>query len=97
MAFDWHEFLLLARWLQAQGTSIGISGEAVARCAMGRAYYAAYGHAHRYRAGDGGQVRRIALAHHPFGRRCCGCLPADCRLLTAGCRLFSAGDVPSHS
>jgi hypothetical protein len=49
MAFDWREFLNLARWLKDQASAnAGFSTEAAYRCAMGRAYYAAFGHAHRY-------------------------------------------------
>jgi hypothetical protein len=49
MAFDWREFLTLARSLHTQLTtgSLG-STEAVFRTLVGRAYYAAYGYAHDY-------------------------------------------------
>jgi hypothetical protein len=47
MAFDWREYLALARWLQAN-TPPGISQEAAQRCAISRAYFAAYGHALNY-------------------------------------------------
>jgi len=46
MAFDWREFLDLARWLQSQvEAKAGISSEAAFRSAIGRAYFAAFGHA----------------------------------------------------
>src|SRR6266849_3641250 len=49
MAFDWREFLDLARWLRAQvAAKAGISSEAAFRSAIGRAYFAAYGYAHHY-------------------------------------------------
>jgi hypothetical protein len=47
MAFDWRENLELARWLQ-NNVPPGISMECALRCAIGRAYYAAYGHALNY-------------------------------------------------
>ena len=47
MAFDWREYLLLARFLQGQiGTKY--SEESVNRSAVSRAYYAAYCHARNY-------------------------------------------------
>lgn len=49
MAFDWKEFLELARFLQAQlQAKANLPQEAAYRCAIGRAYYAAYGYAHKY-------------------------------------------------
>jgi hypothetical protein len=49
MAFDWREFLDLARWLQSQvEAKVGIASEAAFRSAIGRAYFAAFGHAHHY-------------------------------------------------
>jgi hypothetical protein len=47
MAFDWKEYLALAQHLQGQSTS-GFSQEAVLRCAVSRAYYAAFCHARNY-------------------------------------------------
>jgi hypothetical protein len=47
MAFDWRDYLKLAQWLQAN-TPPGISQEAAFRCAISRAYYAAFGHACNY-------------------------------------------------
>ena len=47
MPFDWQEFLAVAHFLQGQ-TSAGFSAEAGQRTLIGRAYYAAYGHALRY-------------------------------------------------
>jgi hypothetical protein len=47
MAFDWREYLTLARWLQAN-TPPGMSREGAVRCAIGRAYYAAFGYAIEY-------------------------------------------------
>jgi hypothetical protein len=47
MAFDWSEYLKLARWL-ATNTPPGVSEEAARRDAISRAYYAAFGHACQY-------------------------------------------------
>lgn len=47
MAFNWREYLHLARYLQIGGGS-HISQEAAFRCAVSRAYYAAFGHARNY-------------------------------------------------
>jgi hypothetical protein len=49
MAFDWREFLNLARWLQEQvEAKAAISSEAAFRSAISRAYFAAFGHALHY-------------------------------------------------
>ncbi len=50
MAYRWVEFYELARHLLADDRSFpaGISPETLDRCAVSRAYYAAYGHAWRY-------------------------------------------------
>ena len=47
MAFDWREYLALSQWLQAN-TPPGMSQEAAHRCAISRAYFAAYGYALHY-------------------------------------------------
>ena len=47
MAFDWPEYLELARLL-AQGGLDGSTPEAASRCAVSRAYYAAFCHARNY-------------------------------------------------
>lgn len=47
MAFDWREYLELARFLHAQAGH-SISNEAAWRGAVSKAYLAAYGHAYRY-------------------------------------------------
>ena len=47
MAFDWREYLDLARFLQSQASS-HFTQEAGLRSAVSRTYYAAYGHALRY-------------------------------------------------
>jgi len=44
MPFDWREFLDVARFLRGQ-TGAGFSPEAGLRTLIGRAYYAAFGHA----------------------------------------------------
>jgi hypothetical protein len=49
MKFDWKDFLDLARYLLAQlETDPAIPQEATFRCAIGRAYYAAYGYTRNY-------------------------------------------------
>lgn len=47
MPFDWSEYLALARSLQKQ-TPEGVTRAAALRCAVSRAYYAAFGHALNY-------------------------------------------------
>jgi hypothetical protein len=47
MPFDWKEYLALAQHLQQQSTS-EFSQEAALRCAVSRAYYAAFCHARNY-------------------------------------------------
>jgi len=47
MPFDWREFLAVARFLAGHG-GIAFSSEAAWRCAVSRAYYAAYCHARNY-------------------------------------------------
>src|SRR5690349_12639359 len=49
--FDWREFLELGRTLGSSppGTTVNVRvSEAAVRCAVGRAYYAAFGHARAY-------------------------------------------------
>ena len=47
MAFEWREYLALARWLQAN-TPPGMTDECARRAALGRAYYAAFKYAVEY-------------------------------------------------
>jgi hypothetical protein len=47
MAFEWKEYLALAQHLHGQSTS-EFSQEAALRCAVSRAYYAAFCHARNY-------------------------------------------------
>jgi hypothetical protein len=47
MPFDWSEYLALAQYLQGQSNS-EFSQEAALRCAVSRAYYAAFCHARNY-------------------------------------------------
>jgi hypothetical protein len=47
MAFDWSEYLTLARHLQGQVNG-SFGQEAALRCAISRAYYAAFCHARNY-------------------------------------------------
>jgi hypothetical protein len=47
MAFDWHDYLTLAKWLR-DNTPPGVSGEAAHRVAVSRAYYAAFCYARNY-------------------------------------------------
>jgi hypothetical protein len=48
MVFAWSEFLDIARFLRAQGNCNSISQEAAFRCAISRAYYAAFCHSRCY-------------------------------------------------
>lgn len=48
MAVDWHEYLVLAQWLQANPPPSGVSQEVAYRCAISRAYYAAFCYARNY-------------------------------------------------
>ena len=49
MAFDWTEYLKIARFVQSQGNKRAqISAEAAQRCAVSRAYYAAFCYARNY-------------------------------------------------
>ncbi len=47
MSFDWREYVVLAQWLQTN-TPPGVSRESACRCAISRAYYAAFGYAINY-------------------------------------------------
>jgi hypothetical protein len=47
MAFDWREYLALAKWLQTN-TTPGMSDECARRTAIGKAYYAAFGYARNH-------------------------------------------------
>jgi hypothetical protein len=47
MDFDWREFLTLARVLR-DNTPAGMTPEGACRCAISRAYYAAFGYARNY-------------------------------------------------
>jgi hypothetical protein len=60
MPFDWRENLAVARLLHGH-TGAGISQEAMLRGVIGRAYYAAYGHARRYACDYLGFVPRRRL------------------------------------
>jgi uncharacterized protein (UPF0332 family) len=48
MPFAWSEFLVIARFLHAQGNGNAIPQEAAYRCAISRAYYAAFCHSRCY-------------------------------------------------
>jgi len=65
--FDWRDFLALAQILGtgAPGSSLSIQvSEATARCAVGRAYYAAFGHARDYAIQNLGFVSTGGAADH---------------------------------
>ena len=55
MAFDWREYLGVARFLAGE-TGVVASTEAASRAAVSRAYYAAFGHARGY------ATQRLAFA-----------------------------------
>jgi hypothetical protein len=48
MPFTWSDFLDIARFLHTQGNSNSIPQEAAYRCAISRAYYAAFCHSRCY-------------------------------------------------
>jgi hypothetical protein len=48
MAFEWRDFLEVARFLRTHDKDPSLPLEAVFRTAIGRAYYAAFGHALEY-------------------------------------------------
>ena len=65
--FDWRDYLELARLLGAgqPGTSVRVRlSEATVRSAVGRAYYAAFGHARSYAAQNLGFVATGTAADH---------------------------------
>lgn len=68
MAFDWTDYLSLARLLQAQAHP-GISQEAFLRCAVSRAYYAAFCHARNYARDRHGLAPRYNGDDHSLVRR----------------------------
>jgi hypothetical protein len=63
MPFDWKEYLLLAQYLQSQGNGT-FSREAAHRCAVSRAYYAAFCHARNYARDYQGFVSRRDANEH---------------------------------
>ena len=73
MAFDWREYLTIAQYLQVQSSS-EFSQEAAHRCAVSRAYYAAFCHARNYardcqgfiltRDGNEHELVRSHFQHH---------------------------------
>lgn len=71
MSFDWSEYLALAQFLQnARNLSPTFSQEASYRCAVSRAYYAAFCHARNYAAnkqaflvGRGVEAHRLLRQH----------------------------------
>lgn len=80
MTFQWTEFLEVANYLHRQGrhqTNLSFSNEAAVRCAVSRAYYAAFHHAFDYvqfkgwynpaRTGptDHDAVRKALKPHNP--------------------------------
>jgi hypothetical protein len=78
MSFHWAEYLELARFLERQAD--GVSREAALRCAVSRAYYAAFCHARNYARdrlsfrprGDGSDHGRVRehLRNTRFRRVC---------------------------
>ena len=62
MAFDWAQFLSLAEFLKGKSDT-GFAEEASARCAIGRAYYAAFCHARDVAMKNGLVLRRTGEDH----------------------------------
>jgi hypothetical protein len=48
MPFDWRDNLALARALETAAPTLAAPPDALRRCIISRAYYAAYGHAFQY-------------------------------------------------
>jgi hypothetical protein len=48
MAFQWSDYLEIARFLHAQGKASNVPEEAAFRCSISRAYYAAFCHSCSY-------------------------------------------------
>ncbi len=68
MAFDWADYLRLAQLLQSQSAP-GVSQEAIARCAVSRAYYAAFCHARNYARDRHGLIPRYNGDDHALVKR----------------------------
>lgn len=68
MAFDWADYLSLAQFLQAQSHP-GVNQEAFSRCAVSRAYYAAFCHARNYARDRHGLILRYNGDDHSLVRR----------------------------
>lgn len=68
MAFNWADYLSLAQSLHTQ-SNLNTSQEAMFRCAVSRAYYAAFGHARNYARDRHGLVLRYNGDDHSLLRR----------------------------
>lgn len=68
MAFAWAEYHSVAQFIQSQ-TVAGISHEALMRCAISRAYYAAFCHARNYARDRHGLMPRYNGDDHSLVRR----------------------------
>ena len=68
MDFDWTHYLSLARFLPTQSI-VGVSQEAFYRCAVSRAYYAAFCHARNYARDRHGLQLRYNGDDHALVRR----------------------------
>ena len=66
MSFDWREYLNLALFLQRQRNSF--TQEAAYRCAVSRAYYAAFCYARNYARDRQGYSPKYAGEDHQFVR-----------------------------
>lgn len=69
MPFDWKEFLDLARYLQGRAGA-GFTQGASSRCAVGRAYFAAYGVAEDHAEREYGFRRTRGATDHRRLRDC---------------------------
>lgn len=63
MAFDWKEYLDLARYLQGHG-GMSFSQEAAFRSSVSRAYYAAFCYARNYAVNKEGFIPKKTAADH---------------------------------
>lgn len=68
MSFDWADYLRLAQFLQSQSAP-DVNQEAIYRCAVSRAYYAAFCHARNYARDRHGFIPRYTGDDHGVVKR----------------------------
>jgi uncharacterized protein (UPF0332 family) len=69
MAFNWHEYLVLAQFLQSNGSNLGqVTQESAYRSAVSRAYYAAFCHSREYALHNYRFILQMTSADHNLVR-----------------------------